>query len=544
MEREHMEKLNNYCLKKGLKLCYVDDWSTGPSHCPEFTVVVKINGKNYGTGTGKNKKDARAIAARVTWEMIEVKSPSNMQAAKLTSPVTLPPVQAKDFVSLLNTYSQKTSQRVDYSNRNSTGVPHAPMFSCSCTINGSVYGNGTGNSIAAAKQAAAKQALEKLKKEDAVTVSLFHAIFNTSFSIVTLFSICFEDSAPKLGEKMNDMAVREKPSPSQRNAQSSAVKPKRKLAANFDNARHKEDAKRMSDSDESWADLDANTCENESPYTVNKRFLEDFKNIEPVGEGGFGNVFKATSKLDERTYAVKRVRFTKDVRREVKELARLDHENIVRYHSCWKGNDHVTSPDSGYDSVTQPDSAHSYKEILCLFIQMDFCEKGPLENWITKHRQDKEYHKMAKTKFLQILKGVKYIHSEGLIHRDLKPQNIFISHEDKIKIGDFGLVTSQASETLTENRGTKPYMAPEQFGHTYGKEVDIYALGLIWFEILSAISRHERSKIWSNIREGKLPESFTNQFPTAAPLIKKMLSKHPEERHSASKILELFESVD
>ncbi|XP_065487181.1 interferon-induced, double-stranded RNA-activated protein kinase isoform X2 [Caloenas nicobarica] len=525
MEREHMEKLNNYCLKRGLKLCYVDDWSTGPSHCPEFTVVVKINGENYGTGTGKNKKDARAIAARVTWEMIESESPSNMQAAKLTSPVTLPPVQAKDFVSLLNTYSQKTSQRVGYSNRNSTGVPHAPMFSCSCTINGSVYGTGTGNSIAAAKQAAAKQALEKLKKEDAVT---FRSEKSDSNSTLTKHSnssrvatqsdsdsICFEDSAPKLGEKMNDMAVREKPSPSQRNAQSSAVKPKRKLAANFDNARDKEDAKRMSDSDESWADLDANTCENESPYTVNKR----------------------------------------DVRREVKELARLDHENIVRYHSCWKGNDHVTSPDSGYDSVTQPDSAHSCaifldsrqksdKEILCLFIQMDFCEKGPLENWITKHRQDKEYHKMAKTKFLQILKGVKYIHSEGLIHRDLKPQNIFISHEDKIKIGDFGLVTSQASETLTENRGTKPYMAPEQFGHTYGKEVDIYALGLIWFEILSAISRHERSKIWSNIREGKLPESFTNQFPTAAPLIKKMLSKHPEERHSASKILELFESVD
>lgn len=55
---------------------------------------------------------------------------------------------------------------------------------------------------------------------------------------------------------------------------------------------------------------------------------------------------------------------------------------------------------------------------------MDFCEKGPLENWITKHRQDKDYHKMAKNKFLQILKGVNYIHSEGLIHRDLKVSRI------------------------------------------------------------------------------------------------------------------------
>ncbi|XP_071662281.1 interferon-induced, double-stranded RNA-activated protein kinase isoform X1 [Patagioenas fasciata] len=542
MEREYMEKINNYCQKKGLTLDYADVDRTGPSHCPEFTVMVKINGENYGTGTGKNKKEAKAIAAKVTWEIIErqPESPSDMQAAKSTSPVTISPVQTNDFVSLLNIYSQKTSQIVDYRNIDRTGDAHAPMFSYSCTISGFVYGIGAGTSVAAAKQAAAKQAFEKLQKEDTLTFRSEKSDRNSTFSkhsnssrVATQSesdSICFEDSAPKLVVKKE---VHEKPSPSQRNP--NAVKPKRKLAANFDSAKNNEEAKRMSDSNESLEDLDTNTSKNQSPYTVNKRFLEDFKNIEPVGEGGFGNVFKATSKLDEKTYAVKRVRFTKDVRREVKELARLDHENVVRYHSCWKGYDRVTLPDSGYDTVTWADSRQkSDKEIPCLFIQMDFCEKGPLENWITKHRQDKEYHKMAKTKFLQILKGVNYIHSEGLIHRDLKPQNIFISHEDKIKIGDFGLVTSQASETLTENRGTKSYMAPEQFGDTYGKEVDIYALGLIGFEILSGISCHEKSKVWPNIKEGKLPERFINEFPTEASIIKKMLSGHPKGRYSST----------
>ncbi|XP_021145090.2 interferon-induced, double-stranded RNA-activated protein kinase isoform X3 [Columba livia] len=510
-----------------------------------FTVVVQINGENYGTGTGKNKKEAKAIAAKVTWEMIErqPESPSNMQAAKLTSPTTTLALQTNNFVSLLNTYSQKTSQIVDYHNISRTGNDHAPTFSCSCTISGFVYGIGTGASVGAAKQAAAKQAYEKLQEEDALTFRSEKSDSNSTFNkhsnssqVATQSdsdSICFEDSAPKLVVKMEAMAVHEKPSPFQRNP--NAVKPKRKLAANFDSARNKEEAKRMSDSNDSLEDLDTNTSENQSPYTVNKRFLEDFENIEPVGEGGFGNVFKATSKLDEKTYAVKRVRFTRDVRREVKELARLEHENVVRYHSCWKGYDRVTLPDSGYDSVTWADSRQkSDKEIPCLFIQMDFCEKGPLENWITKHRQDKDYHKMAKNKFLQILKGVNYIHSEGLIHRDLKPQNIFISHEDKIKIGDFGLVTSQASETLTENRGTKSYMAPEQSGDTYGKEVDIYALGLIGFEILSGISGHEKSKIWPNIKEGKLPERFTKEFPAEASIIKKMLSGHPKGRYSST----------
>ncbi|XP_074899205.1 interferon-induced, double-stranded RNA-activated protein kinase isoform X5 [Buteo buteo] len=477
MDRECMEKINTYCQKQKLTLVYANVRMTGPSHDPEFTVVVKINDVEYGTGTGKNKKEAKAVAAKKTWEMIE-----------------------------------KQMGREE-SNGNSTFTEHS-------------------NSSRVPTQSDSD-------------------------------SVSFEDSAAKLVEKMKDMAVCKKPSPSQRDAQSSALKSRRKLAANFDNARNKEEEKKMSDLDESLPDLDTNTSEeNESPYTVNKRFLESFKNIEPIGEGGFGNVFKATGKLDERTYAVKRVQFTENVKREVKELARLDHENIVRYYCSWKGYDHVTYSDS---------RQKSNKEITCLFIQMELCEQGPLENWIEKNRLDRKYHEMAQNKFLQILKGVKYIHSKELIHRDLKPQNIFISHEDKIKIGDFGLVTSVAYGTLTENRGTKSYMAPEQFGDRYGKEVDIYALGLIWFEILSAFSGHEKIKVWHDVREGQLPESFTKQFPVKVwdfnalfqlvyllikhnlltfnfffqtPIIKKMLSRDPSGRYSASEILEFFKSVD
>ncbi|XP_030355964.1 interferon-induced, double-stranded RNA-activated protein kinase isoform X11 [Strigops habroptila] len=434
MERECMEKINNYCQKQKFTLVYADVSMTGPSHDPEFTVVVKINNVKYGTGTGKNKKAAKAIAAKKTWEMIEKlpESPSNMQAAELpaTRMITLP-VLSDDYVSLLNMYSQKTLQLVDYRNKKSIGDAHAPVFSCSCTISGYVYGNGTGPSVAAAKRAAAKQAFEELIKQGIITMGNETSNSNSTFSedsnssqastqsdLDHLFfsnnSICFKVSAANLAEKVNDMALCEKPSPSQRNTPSPALKHQRKLAANFDNARDvkeeikKEEIKKMSD--ESLPGLDTNTSEeNESPYTVNKRQKAD-------------------------------------------------------------------------------------KEILCLFIQMELCEQGPLENWIERNRQDQKYHVMAQTKFLQILKGVEYIHSKDLIHRDLKPQNIFISHEDKIKIGDFGLVTSVARENLTENTGTKSYMAPEQFGHKYGKEVDIYALGLIWFEILSAFSYHEKFK--------------------------------------------------
>lgn len=66
----------------------------------------------------------------------------------------------------------------------------------------------------------------------------------------------------------------------------------------------------------------------------------------------------------------------------------------------------------------------SDKEVSCLFIQMELCEQGTLEDWIEKNRGVEKYHQMAQNKFLQTLKGVKYIHSEGLIHRDLKVSRI------------------------------------------------------------------------------------------------------------------------
>ncbi|NXL21049.1 E2AK2 kinase, partial [Setophaga kirtlandii] len=539
MDREYMTKINHYSQIHKCTVVYDTIDKTGPDHVPEFTVAVKINGEEYGRGTGKSLKEAKAVAAKEAWEMIEKqpKSPSNMAAADLTTAqttsTTSSPAPDKDYISLLNIYSQRTGYTVDYPNLNRTGDPHAPTYSISCAISGHVCGRGTGPTLSAAKQAAAKEAYEKVNKESCMTVySFYNRNKGEYYKVFPLFfstnTICFADSPAKLVEKMKDMAICEKPSPPQRNAQRSAPETRRKLAANFANVRNKEEEKNMSD-------VDTNTGEeNGSPQTVNKTFLEQFEEIKPIGTGGFGKVFKATSKCDKKTYAIKRVEFTEKVEREAQGLARLSHENIVRYHSSWKGNDHIKYSGS---------SGNPDQEILYLFIQMEFCEQGTLADWIVKTTKDRKYYEMAQNKFLQIVKGVECIHSEKLIHRDLKPQNIFISR-DKIKIGDFGLVTSVTFETLTKNTGTTSYMAPEQTGAKYGKEVDIYALGLIWFEILSAITAHEKSKIWPYAREGELPVYFNNKFPTEASIIKKMLSTDPSGRITISNLLDLLKSVD
>ncbi|XP_010221726.1 PREDICTED: interferon-induced, double-stranded RNA-activated protein kinase [Tinamus guttatus] len=446
MDRDAMAEINHYCQKNNFTLDYSDVKATGPAHCPEFTVVVKIGDEKYGEGTGKSKKEARAAAAEKTWEMIEEKKRRALQ------------------------------------------------FDGGANLD----------------QGAHVQLLQRHPSEISSTSgesSSSHEMSNMSDSDGTYF----ESSAASLVEEVKNMAITEKPMPAQKNARCSAQKSPGRLfllAPAFDKAVNKRD---------------------KNAYSVDERFLKDFENIVPIGEGGFGNVFKATARMAGITYAVKRVRVAENVMREIKGLACLNHENIVRYYSSWKGEDYVPCPDASQEHPSKCE---------CIFIQMEFCEKGTLENWVEDNRGKRRYQEMAQDKFLQVVKGVEYIHSKGLIHRDLKPQNIFISNEDKIKIGDFGLVTSESYQRLTENRGTTSYMAPEQFGAAYGKEVDIYALGLIWFEILSALaSHHEKCRIWQDVKQGNFPRSFSNKFPSEAPMIKQMLSADPHKRPSASQLL-------
>ncbi|KAL1122850.1 hypothetical protein AAG570_003176 [Ranatra chinensis] len=101
---------------------------------------------------------------------------------------------------------------------------------------------------------------------------------------------------------------------------------------------------------------------------------------------------------------------------------------------------------------------------------MEFCEEGSLADRLLKNAiEDAD---MAKSIFKQILNGIDYIHKQNMIHRDIKPQNIFFSTQDKIKIGDFGLVTDIGTDISCKGEelkkrsacGTRLYLSPEQVG--------------------------------------------------------------------------------
>ncbi|XP_007438515.1 interferon-induced, double-stranded RNA-activated protein kinase-like [Python bivittatus] len=284
--------------------------------------------------------------------------------------------------------------------------------------------------------------------------------------------------------------------------------------------------------------------QNEGNHTVCKRFLSNFKDIKAIGTGGFGTVFKAKHLLDDKVYAIKRVKLTDNMEKalhEVKFLAVLKHDNILHYCTSWIGEDISYLEDESSNG-----SYSSEQEDLCqhLFIQTEFCEQGTLEGWIDQRKWVGNYKHDSLTKFQQIVEGVEYMHLKDIFHRDLKPANIFITTEDKIKIGDFGLATSGTGDLATErtiDKGTPSYMAPEQMNNKYGKEVDLFSLGLIFFEMLHPFNTTcEKSMRWQNIREGMLPLEFTNTFPGEAVIIKSLLSTDPSERLSVAALREFL----
>jgi len=156
--------------------------------------------------------------------------------------------------------------------------------------------------------------------------------------------------------------------------------------------------------------------------------------------------------------------------------------------------------------------------------------------------------------FNEIVRAVEYVHLQGLIHRDLKPSNIFFAPDGAIKIGDFGLVTAMAEEsyfhspvssgdarisgfspfqrTHTDQVGTQMYMSPEQIeGKPYNHKVDIYSLGLVLVELLWPLATQmEQVTVISQLRKLKFPIGFTESYPEETTLLRKMLSRNPDER--------------
>jgi tetratricopeptide (TPR) repeat protein len=231
-----------------------------------------------------------------------------------------------------------------------------------------------------------------------------------------------------------------------------------------------------------------------------------FELVREIGRGGFGVVWEARDRELGRGVAFKAVRAGGQVGlreerllREAEAAARLTHPNIVTLHDLGRA---APGP----------------------YLVLELLRGQTLEARLAQGRLSlREAVRVA----AEVAKGMAHAHGQGVVHRDLKPGNVFLCHDGQVKVLDFGL--AHAFGQRRQAGGTPAYMAPEQWqGAPEDERTDVFALGVILFELLTGEAPFADEKALRSA--GAAPRLEVPDLPGLADLVTRMLEKGPVAR--------------
>ncbi|KAJ7066596.1 kinase-like protein [Mycena amicta] len=290
---------------------------------------------------------------------------------------------------------------------------------------------------------------------------------------------------------------------------------------------------------------------------MSSNVLDDYDALDVIGNGSFGIIRKVRRKSDGKIFARKELNFERMTERDRKQIVSevnilkdLDHTHIVRYH------DRYVDRDAGI-----------------LYILMEYCGGGDLSSVIkVAGKQNRPVAEDAIWNyFFQILLALNHCHNTGghgrtssagsasevegkdrrtqILHRDLKPDNVFLDENNTVKLGDFGLSKALSAASFANTYvGTPYYMSPELMQEkAYDSKSDIWSLGCLIYELCAlkppfheAQTHNELSCLIRSGRIPPLPRGYSQQLTS---VIKAMLNLNPAMRPSAAQLL-LHERIE
>ncbi|KAL7673804.1 hypothetical protein ACOME3_000084 [Neoechinorhynchus agilis] len=252
------------------------------------------------------------------------------------------------------------------------------------------------------------------------------------------------------------------------------------------------------------------------PHIGNYRF------VKTIGKGNFAKVKLARHVPTWKEVAIKIIDKTQlnhsslqKLWREVRVMKKLWHPNIVKLFE-----------------VIETDRT--------LYLVMEYASGGEVFDYLVSHGRMRE--KEARAKFRQIVSAVQYLHQKGIVHRDLKAENLLLDSEMNIKIADFGFSNEfTRGNKLDTFCGSPPYAAPELFqGKMYdGPEVDVWSLGVILYTLVSGslpFDGQNLKELRERVLRGKYRVPFYMTTDCEA-LLRKLLVLNPLKRHTLESVM-------
>ena len=294
-----------------------------------------------------------------------------------------------------------------------------------------------------------------------------------------------------------------------------------------------------------------NSMDIENNLSIGDKF-SDFEILQPLGKGGFAKVIKVCSLINHRIYAMKIIdlnnndKFTTNLldmekyyNNEIELITKLNHQNIVKYYKSFTENNKI-------------------------YIIMEYFDNGDLDNYIKALKEDKDKEENIKKEeiwniFYQCMSGLNYLHSMGVIHRDISPQNIFMTKNKIIKIGDFGVSAKFKDKEILKKItslkdtvvGKAEFMAPEVSNKCYNEKSDIFSMGCVFYKILFLKNYQNETfhfggnnKNIRKVESGTIPSiSDINLKEILTQMLEKDAEKRPDAKIVFEKIKENYNKV-
>ncbi|XP_064227075.1 serine/threonine-protein kinase Nek1 isoform X8 [Aotus nancymaae] len=254
--------------------------------------------------------------------------------------------------------------------------------------------------------------------------------------------------------------------------------------------------------------------------------MEKYVRLQKIGEGSFGKAILVKSTEDGRQYVIKEINISgmsskerEESRREVAVLANMKHPNIVQYRE-------------------------SFEENGSLYIVMDYCEGGDLFKRINAQKGVLFQEDQILDWFVQICLALKHVHDRKILHRDIKSQNIFLTKDGTIQLGDFGIarVLNSTVELARTCIGTPYYLSPEICENKpYNNKSDIWALGCVLYELCTlkhAFEAGSMKNLVLKIISGSFPPVSLHYSYDLRSLVSQLFKRNPRDRPSVNSILE------